>query len=158
MKKLFVLSMLLVFSQLAFGQSAALDKFMGHYKGKDGVMKMSFNGSFDFGSDDNLKKFNFKSAKSKIKGVRLFILDEKANVQNADFQTLVSDMKRAHFEDLMTIRKGGDRVYFMGRETDKGYTDITFLTKGSKGGAFLMSLEGFFSKQDVENMTKASND
>ena len=158
MKKLIVLSMLLVFSQLSFSQTGALDKFMGRYKGKDGVMKMSFNGSFDFGSDDNLKNFNFKSAKSKIKGVRLFILDEKANVQNADFQLLVSDLKRAHFEDLMTVRKGGDRVYFMGRETANGYTDVTFLTKSNKAGAFLMSLEGFFSKHDVEKMTKASNE
>ncbi len=154
MKKLIVLSMLLAFSQLSFGQVDALDKFMGRFKGKEGVMKMSFNGNFDFGNDDKTKGFNFKSAKSKIKGVRLFILDEKAKVQSSDFQSLVSDMKKAKFEDLMTIRKGGDRVHFMGRETDKGYTDITFLTKDDKGGAFLMCLEGFFSKTDVENMTK----
>jgi hypothetical protein len=154
MKKLIFLSMLLAFSQLSFGQTDALDKFMGRFKGRDGVMKMSFNGNFDFGNDEKTKGFNFKSASSKIKGVRLFILDEKVHVQNADFQSLVSDMKRANFEDLMTIRKGGDRVHFMGRETSKGYTDITFLTKDDKGGAFLMCLEGFFSKRDVENMTK----
>ena len=154
MKKLTVLSMLLVISQLSYGQSDALDKFMGRFKGKEGVMKMSFNGNFDFSSDDKLKSYNFKSAKSKITGVRLFILGEKAQVQNADFQLLVDDMKHNHFDDFMTVRKGGDRVHFMGRETSKGYTDITFLTKDDKGGAFLMCLEGFFSKHDVENMTK----
>jgi hypothetical protein len=154
MKKLIVLSMLLVISQLCFGQSDALDRFMGRFKGKEGVMKMSFNGNFDFGSNDKTKGFNFKSASSKIKGVRMFILDEKAHVQNADFQSLVTDMKKAHFEDLMTVRKGGDRVHFMGRETSKGYTDITLLTKDDKGSAFLLCLEGFFSKNDVENMTK----
>lgn len=154
MKKLIVLSMLLAFSQLSFAQSDALDRFMGHYKGKEGVMKMSFNGSFDFGNDENTKGFNFKSASSKIKGMRLFILGEKAHVQSSDFQSLVNDMKRANFDDLLTVRKGGDRVHFMGRETQKGYTDITFLTKDDKGGAFLMCLEGFFTKHDIENMTK----
>lgn len=154
MKKLIVLFMLLVFSQLSYGQRAALDRFMGHYKGKEGVMKMSFSGDFDFGSNDKLKSVNFKSASSKIKGVRLFILDEKAQVQTVDFQSLVNELKRDHFDDLMTVRKGGERVHFMGRETDKGYTDVTFLSKDSKGGAFLMSLEGFFSKHDIENMTK----
>ncbi len=154
MKKLIVLSILLVFSQLSYGQRDALDKFMSRFQGKDGVMKMSFNGNFDFGSDDNLKGFDFKSAKSKITGVRLYILGEKAQVQNAEFQSLVNNMKRADFEDFMTVRKGGDRVHFMGRETNKGYTDITFLTKDDKGGAFLMCLEGFFSKHDVDNMTK----
>lgn len=155
MKKLSVLCMLLVFSQFSYSQIDALDKFMKRFKDKEGVMKMSFNGNFDFGSNDKLKNINFKSASTKIKGVRLFILDEKAHVQNADFQSLVNDMKRANFDDLMTVRKGGDRVHFMGRETNKGYTDITFLTKDDKGGAFLMCLEGFFTKHDVENMTKS---
>ena len=127
---------------------------MSHYKGREGVMKMSFNANFDFSSDDNLKGFDFKSASSKIKGVRMFILGEKAQVQNADFQSLVNDMKRAHFEDLVTVRKGKERVHFMGRETSKGYTDITLLTKDEKGGAFLMYLEGFFSKKDINVMTK----
>ncbi|MBL7817672.1 MAG: DUF4252 domain-containing protein [Saprospiraceae bacterium] len=153
MKKLIVFSMLLFLAQFVHAQTDALDKFMSRFKGKEGVMKMSFNGSFDFGNDKT-QGFNFKSASSKIKGVRLFILDEKAHVQNTDFQSLVNDMKRAKFDDLMTIRKGGDRVHFMGRETDKGYTDITFLTKDDKGGAFLMCLEGFFTKHDIENMTK----
>ena len=154
MKKLIVLFMLLVLSQLSYSQHTALDKFMGHYKGKEGVMKMSFSGDFDFGSNDKLNSLNFTAAKSKIKGVRLFILDAKAQVQNGDFQSLVNELKSNNFDDLMTVRKGGDRVHFMGRETDKGYTDITFLTKDNKGGAFLMSLEGFFSKHDIENMTK----
>ena len=154
MKKLSLLSMLLVISQLSYGQSDALDKFMGRFKGKEGVMKLSFNGNFDFSSDDKFKSYNFKSAKSKITGVRLYILGEKAQVQNADFQLLVNNMKHDNFDDFMTVRKGGDRVHFMGRETSKGYTDITFLTKDDKGGAFLMSLEGVFSKNDIENMTK----
>ncbi len=155
MKKLIVISMLLAFSQLSFGQSTALDKFMGRYKGKEGVMKMSFDGNFDFSSDDKTKGFDFKSAKSKIKGVRLYILGEKAQVQNADFQSLISDMKHANFDDLMTVRKGKkEQVHFMGRDTDKGFTDITLLTKDEKGGAVLICLEGFFSKHDIENMTK----
>jgi hypothetical protein len=157
MKKLIVLSLLVITSQVLVAQTTAFDKIVSRFKAK-GWVKMNLNGDFDFSSDihkDGSAKVNGVSlnlgrAKSKQKNVHLVILSDDAHLQTADFQSFVTEMKQSGYQDLMTVRKGKNNISFMGHEKNKGYDDLALLIRSENGGAVLMRFEGNYSQRDIE--------
>jgi hypothetical protein len=80
----------------------------------------------------------------KITQVKMMILD-KTNA------TLSRDLHNQRFEDLFSVRKGGDLLQLMSRQGRAGLRDIAFLAGGKDGGLYFR-FSGKFTQQDLDKM------
>ncbi len=165
MKKLVLVGLFLTLTMVsAFSQTASIDRLVHQVKKANrGCEKTDLNipgwlirFGANFVDDDDLDGVDIKLLGKKISHLRIVSIDGKKNVDAADFQTFLTDIKQEGFEDLMTVRSNGDDIRFMVREKKDFIRNIVLVVnEKSEGGDFvLLSLEGKFTMEDINKMMK----
>lgn len=86
----------------------------------------------------------------KVTNLRLLILDEKKNPgAGQEWTDLEQSLQQDHFEDLLTIRKGKDRVRLLSKEGAGGMKEVAFLVAGKEGGGLFFHFRGTFTEKDM---------
>ena len=81
----------------------------------------------------------------------VLVMEEGNLVQPDEYRRLVKDIHQSQFEQLLTIRDGGDDIGFYIREKGDTITDVVLLVNGSDG-FILLSLEGLLKFSDLNDL------
>lgn len=87
----------------------------------------------------------------KITRVNVMILDNKKQADAEQWSRLSHDLQDQRFEDLLSIRKGGDQLRLMSKDGKEGLKEIAFLAGGKDGGLYIQ-FAGKFTQHDLEKM------
>ena len=123
MKNLYILILVTLFTQVSFGQSRSINKFINHHKVQDNALAITIPGwmmdlagySIRFADlDEEVREL--VSFSDKIKKIRFLIIQEDADIKQKDFTKLLDGLKREKFEDLITVHSEDTDVRLMVKE------------------------------------------
>lgn len=158
MKNLYILILVTLFTQVSFGQSRSINKFINHHKVQDNALAVTVPGwmmdlaaySTRFADlDEEVREL--VSFSDNIKKIRFLIIQENADVKEKDFTKLLDGLKREKFEDLMTVHSEETDVRLMVKENGETIRNITAVIK-SEGNVVLLTLSGKFKYEDLKKM------
>jgi hypothetical protein len=86
----------------------------------------------------------------KVTKVNVMVLDKKSAADVKQWHELVRGAGDKGFEELLSVRKGQDRVRLMVRDGD-GVKELAFLA-GDKDGGLYIQFAGKFTDHDLEQM------
>ena len=76
---------------------------------------------------------------------------------NGKITRLSSELRDQRFEDLLSIRKGDERVQLMFKEKEDGLKEVAFLAEDKEGSLFIRCT-GRFTQKDLDQMTSSLKD
>ena len=161
MKKLFIFMAFMALSQAVLAQTASLDRFIRKHKrtAEGDKIDMTLPGFvIRFGSrfinKEDLEGVDIRKIARKIDELRVVTFEKSAQIQHADFQQLIADVRSDNFEELMTVRDGGDRVNVLIREHKGFIEDILVIVNDHDGEFVLVNIAGKFTMEDINKMIK----
>jgi hypothetical protein len=89
----------------------------------------------------------------KMTNLRLIILDGEKNASAMqEWTELEQSLKQDQFEELLTIRKGSDRVRLLSKEGAEGMRQVAFLVAGKDGSGLFFHFRGHFTEKDMASI------
>ena len=86
----------------------------------------------------------------KMTNLRLIILDGEKNASaRQEWTELEQSLQQDQFEELLTIRKGSDRVRLLSKEGAEGMRQVAFLVAGKDGSGLFFHFRGHFTSTDM---------
>ncbi len=162
MKRISVVSAMLLIGMLAFGQNSAVDKVFDKYSGKDGYTTVSIS-SFMFNLLNSLEvddpEYNeFKKATSGIKSIK--ILSQDGEGSEAFGAELLAMLPRSEYQELMKVKDGEEEVLFLAKESGGKISEFLLIVSGGSddvliaitGDIDLESLSSIASGLDLPGM------
>jgi hypothetical protein len=92
----------------------------------------------------------------KVTQVKVMVLDKKKAADAAQWDRLVHELRDQRYEELVSIRKGENRVRLMSRNGD-GVKELAFLAGDGDGGLYIQ-FAGKFTQHDLEQMQLSIQD
>ena len=151
MKTFLFLAVLAISPIFASAQPEAISRFYDKYKTYEHVTDVKLQGwllkiASNFTEEEQATKIL-----DKITYLRVLVMEEGNLVQPDEYRRLVKDIHQSQFEQLLTIRDGGDDIGFYIREKGDTITDVVLLVNGSDG-FILLSLEGLLKFSDLNDL------
>jgi hypothetical protein len=113
---------------------------------------------------ENLKGLNLEPIAEGIRKLRIHVLEpaegtdkKDAIVQKTRFQavqTLLSNLRKDHFEDLATVRDAKSRMNVLVREKDGLIEDIMILVHEAAEDTVLLQISGKFRLKDIAKIVE----
>jgi hypothetical protein len=153
----FVISLLIVSNVSA--QNHSFDKFFNRYADKDGFLTVKFSnpqpGMFNSGD---------KESDLRISSLRvLTVQDDELNSRLNFYNEIEPQLNRVGYEELMTIKKKGQKSIFLCKRDKKHVTEVLFVAGGRNN--VLVEITGSMSlaqarkiAEDAANNSEANND
>jgi len=92
----------------------------------------------------------------KVTQVKVMILDKRKAADAEQWDRLVSELRGQRYEELVSIRKGENRLRLMSRDGD-GVKEVAFLAGDGDGGLYIQ-FAGKFTQHDLEQMQLSIRD
>ncbi|HXB90939.1 MAG TPA: DUF4252 domain-containing protein [Puia sp.] len=117
----------------------------------DGSASFLLNASFSGKSSG--KSSSTEAWMSKISSLRLIVLDGKRNPDaDKDWKDLESCLRDDHFDELMSIHKGKERMRLLSKDVNEGLKEIAFLVAGKEDSGLFFHFRGHFTEKDLTAM------
>ncbi len=90
---------------------------------------------------------------SKISSLRLIVLDGKTNPgADKDWKDLESCLRDDHFDELLSFRKGKERMRLLSKDVNEGIKEVAFLVAGKEDSGLFFHFRGHFTEKDLAAM------
>jgi len=162
MKRLGIVSVMLLVGMLAFGQQSAVDKVFDKYSGKDGYTTVYIS-SFMFNMLNSLEvddpDYNeFKKATAGIKSIK--ILTQDGDNSESFGKELLEMLPRSEYQEMMKVKDQEEEVLFLAKESGGKITEFLLIVSGGSddvliaitGDIDLESLSSIASGLDIPGM------
>jgi len=140
-------------------ESPTLERFYNRFNSEnhDGN-SISIDPTFILNASFSGKESN-KDWMHKITKVRLLILDDKkmSGLQQ-EWRELSESLQKDRFEELLTIRKGQDRLQLFSKDRSDGQKEVVFLAGEKAGGGLFIHFRGNFTAADMEKIQSTLQD
>lgn len=121
---------------------------MDRYAGVDNFNEVSIQGSFLNFAVSQSENEEDKKTLQKISKIRAIWSNDFNPVSYRDLNQLRKELRRDHFEDLVTIQEGSANVNFLIRENGNTITDVTLIVD-DEDQFLLINLEGKLKFKDL---------
>jgi hypothetical protein len=157
MKKLTAVFIAMVTVSFAFGQSKAVEDFQNKYKNDRDAKVVSLNGSIfqlvaniaEFADEDEDAQVVARIAKG-IKSMNLISVPMlKAGIELKQIEDLKDKLKSEKYDELMTVRDGRDRVYFMAKTGENKINNMLILITQEEDEFVLINIDGVLDMKDL---------
>ncbi|HEX7410675.1 MAG TPA: DUF4252 domain-containing protein, partial [Bacteroidales bacterium] len=129
MKTLFFSCLISLFSVIGCSaQNHSFDKFFDRYADKDGFLTLKFSNLPHDMLNDGQTDPDFRISSLRI----LTVQDDKLNTRLNFFNEIVPQINRAGYEELMTIKKKGEKAILLCKKDKKRITEVLFVSGGDK--------------------------
>jgi len=157
MQKILLPLVFLVISLSACSQQTQLDRFYNKYHDSGevggGLLNTSFSANINSSPDGK------KSWKNKVTLFRMLVLENKGTPSlRSDWDELSQSLRKDNFEDLVTIRKGGDNARLLSKDGKGGLKELVFMANGKDGGCVFIHIKGRFDAHDMEEVRASFQD
>ncbi len=151
MKNYLILFTLLLNPLFGWGQAPAIQHFYDKYKSMEQVQDIRLQGwVLELASKFSDEEAGEKLLR-KITQLRVLIMEEGNLVSPGEYKTLLRDVKRASFQELIKVKEEGQHVDLLIREQGDTITDVLVVISGTDGFV-LLSLEGALKFSDLNDL------
>lgn len=154
MKKPIIFLLLILTSQLAFGQEDAISKFFNKYSDDENftniyISQRMFSMFSEIPVDENEKEV--MEAINSLEGLRILSSDsvDGMKLYKEAFKTL----NAKSFEELMVIRDGNQELKFLIRESGGKIRELLMLS-GEESSFFILSIVGNIDLKQISKLSK----
>jgi hypothetical protein len=160
MKKIILICLSLIISQLNFGQTEAIDRFVRQSKrGAKEKMDITLPGflvrfGLNFVDDDDLDGIDVKRIARKISEIRVVTIEKDWGGDKPDFQKFLNEVRAEKFEELITVRDKGERVNVLIREKGNFIRDFLVVVDENDGEMVLVAVNGKFTMDDINGVVQ----
>jgi len=151
MKTILTAMALTIASLTLYAQSPTINNFFDAVPESEEVFRLELSGFFL-----NLAASVADDEESKvmkgIKAIKLLGADNVNDLPGGEVNRLTKGLRSEAFEPLAEIRDGGDKLHFMIKEDGDLITDFVAKIQGNEGGFLLISIEGAFKYEDIQNL------
>ena len=164
MKKLFASIMLVAFVTTAWAQSQVVEDFQNKYKDDRDAKVVAINGGLfkilsgiaSYGEDEEALAFSRISDNIKSMNI-LSIPLYKSGFDPDEIDEMRSNLEKDDYDELMTIRDGGDRIYIMAQGAKNEVRNMLVLIREEKEFV-LMNIDGTLDMKDLAILAKNHKD
>ena len=159
MKKLTILSIMMVFTTLAFAQDDAISKFFSKYEDDENFTHVTITSRM-FGLFANLDAEDAEDkelldAVSKVKGLKIITKDElEKSEANALYKEAFDLIPEKEYDELMTVRDKDSDMKFLIKEEGGVITELIMVMHGDNE-FFLLSLIGDIDLKQISRLSKS---
>ncbi len=154
MKKIIVTAVILVMSTASFAQGTVVSKYMDKYAGDETFTKVSVSSkmfSLFTEMDGNTQdEKEFLDVISKIKGMKALV-SEKVSDPKELYESAISDVNKAGYEELMTVTDAEENVKISIKEKG-GVIEELILIAGGKEKFAMLSLYGEIDLKQISKL------
>jgi len=154
MKRFTLILATLTFSFTMIAQQTVIDKYFEKYADNDRFTKVTINqkmfslfANFEGGTEEETE---FMQAISKLDGLKILVADSCDNPMEI-FRATAKDIKKAGYEELMSVKDSDEDVIFSIKEKD-GVVKELIMLMGGKEEFVLLSLYGEINLKDVSKI------
>ena len=148
MKTLFFSCLISLFSVIGCSaQNHSFDKFFDRYADKDGFLTLKFSNLPHDMLNDGQTDPDFRISSLRI----LTVQDDKLNTRLNFFNEIVPQINRAGYEELMTIKKKGEKAILLCKKDKKRITEVLFVSGGDKN--VMVEITGSMSLIQAQKLT-----
>lgn len=154
MKRLTLILTAIAISFTMMAQQSVIDKYFEKYADDDNFTKITINqkmfslfANFDGGTEGETE---FMQAISKLEGLKILVADSIGNPMQL-FKTTSKAIKKAGYEELMSVKDSDENVIFSIKEKDGVIKEMIMLV-GGKEEFVLLSLYGVINLKDVSKI------
>lgn len=165
MKKLIAIVLLAGVTTIAFGQSKTIEAFHSKYKEDRDAKVVSLNGSLfklvasvaSFEESDEDAKTIARIADGIASMEILAIPMYKTGFDHKSIDDMRSQLKGEKYEELMTVKEGSDRIYFMTQGTDSQIKNMLVLIR-EDDEFMVLNINGSLDMKDLAYLAKHHKD
>ena len=165
MQKLTLLTAAVLISIGSFGQSKSADNFYNKYKDDRDASLVTLNGSIFqlVASIAGLAEDDDAAALARIadgiKSMKILALPMyKAGINMSEIEDLRSNIIKEGYDELMTVRDGKERVYFLAKTNENQINDMLILSHKADDELALIKFEGVLEMKDVAYLVDHHDD
>ncbi len=159
MKKITLILASLVISISMMGQESLINKYFNKYADNENFTKVTINqkmfslfANFEGGTEEETE---FMQAISKLEGLKILVADSIGDSSKM-FKTTASDIKKAGYEELMSVTDSDENVLFSIKEKNGIVAELIMLVGGNEEFV-LMSLYGEINLKDISKIASSMN-
>ncbi|HNP19397.1 MAG TPA: DUF4252 domain-containing protein [Fulvivirga sp.] len=160
MKKLIAVFIAMVTVSLAYGQSKAVEDFQNKYKNDRDAKVVTLNGSLfeligniaQFAEEDEDAQVAARIAKGITSMNLLSVPMFKTGIDLKEVESLKDRIKSEKYDELMTVRDGRERVYFMAKTGGNQIDNMLILITSDDDEFVLINIDGKLDMKDLAYM------
>ncbi|WP_436517217.1 DUF4252 domain-containing protein [Ekhidna sp. To15] len=154
MKKIVLTMFILSVAGFAFGQGAVVSKYFDKYEDDETFTKVSVSSKmfslFTEMEGNTEDEKEFLDVISKLKGMKV-VASEKVSDPKGLYNSAISDVSKAGYEELMTVKDAEENVKISIKEKD-GIIEELILVAGGKEKFAMVSLYGIIDLKQVSKL------
>ena len=154
MKKTILTIFILSVVSVAFGQGAVVSKYFDKYEDDETFTKVSVSSKmfslFTEMEGNSEDEKEFLDVISKLKGMKI-VASEKVSDPKGLYSNAISDVSKAGYEELMTVKDAEENVKISIKEKD-GIIEELILVAGGKEKFAMVSLYGIIDLKQVSKL------
>lgn len=154
MKKIVLTMFVLSVAGHAFGQGAVVSKYFDKYENDETFTKVSVSSKmfslFTEMEGNTEDEKEFLDVISKLKGMKV-VASEKVSDPKGLYNSAISDVAKAGYEELMTVKDAEENVKISIKEKD-GIIEELILVAGGKEKFAMVSLYGIIDLKQVSKL------
>jgi hypothetical protein len=159
MKKLVVLTWLILWVAPAFTQNYAIDKLFEKYSGKEGYTSVVISSKmFDLFSEMQTDDPEFQNVIKGLKSIKILATDETWKEQGKVnfYNEIINELPMSQYEELMVVKEKDQDVKFLVREEGGQIVELLLIVGGTEENA-LISIQGIIDLKSISKLSKAMN-
>lgn len=166
MKRLFALLLLVGLGTATFAQSKTVEEFRSKYKDDRDATSVSLNGSLfqllgtivsfdDSGGEEAevIARLAKNIQSMDILAIPLY----KSGFDPESVEEMRSNLKKEKYDELMTVKEGSDRMYFMAKGTNSEIKNMLVLIR-EEDEFVLLTIHGTLEMKDLAYLAKHHKD
>jgi len=157
MKRLSLLSAIILVPFFAIAQSASIDRLIDKYGGQDGVTIVNISPQlFQIMSAMDVQEvedaeFPFE----KLSAVKVLSIENAELLAGADFYNeVMSGLNTSDFEEVITVKDGSDDVHMWMKTTGQQILEFLLVVASPDEGV-VVYISGDFNMNDIEGLTSS---
>ncbi|MEM8909551.1 MAG: DUF4252 domain-containing protein [Bacteroidota bacterium] len=137
MKNFILFFCLVAFTSGLNAQSQSLKQFYKKHKRTENTFNLNAGGWLvrlgatfvRMGMEDETEKQLVKQLAKRVRRARILVMEDKNVVQPAEIRSLIQEVRKDGFEDLIEVREDGDHVNIMIREEGETIKEMFILVR-----------------------------
>jgi hypothetical protein len=157
MKKVFLLTALLLLALAVQAQVNAIDEMFDKYSDREGFTVVTISSKLlgMFVPKDEMEREG-KDIVGRLSSIRILSVDDSLLNRNVNFyKELTSKMNLSGYDELMVVKGGGDVTKFLVRQKGDRISELLIITGGPNNNA-LISIKGDLDMKTISELSKST--
>ncbi len=157
MKRFVTLAIMLTWSSLLMAQGKVVTKYFDQFENDEKFVKVSISSKMfsmftDLESGSEAEE-EFLKAISKLKGLKMVVGDSVPDAAGKLYSQAVNDVKKAGFEELMSVKDAEENLYFSVMDEGGKITEL-MMVAGGREKFVVLSLFGEIDLKSIARMAR----